>query len=41
MSNITPIHEAIVNKLSELVPIIGKICMDGFMCDVTDINNVD
>ena len=25
---------------NQLVPIIGKVCMDSFMVDVTDIDNV-
>ena len=30
--------EVVINK--QRVPIIGKICMDGFMADVTDLENV-
>lgn len=32
------IGEVVINK--QKAPIIGKICMDGFMADVTDIENV-
>ena len=32
------IGEVVINK--QKAPIIGKICMDGFMADVTDLDNV-
>ena len=32
--------EQIQNKVGKKVPIIGKVCMDSFMVDVTDIEDV-
>lgn len=36
--NLSNIGEVVIN--TQKAPIIGKICMDGFMADVTDLENV-